>query len=169
MDLRSVKGIVITPEGDCHAFGKQKYAKTKDLSDENYQDPAFSTEIVKADWFQSFIKLNNYNYTNDTVYRQSMNLAGLGLIFLFNGCSLTEKDTEYHGYFIQSPDAISDNQKDVLQENYEYLKQLIDSESAYFEGEAFKPNGDYSWNGSVSDIDSFYEKLEIPKAKENVR
>lgn len=169
MDLKSVKGIVITPEGDCHSFGEQKYAKTADLSDRNYHDPSFSAEIVKSDWFQSFIKMANYTYTKDTVYRQSMNLAGLGLIFLFNGCSLTEKNTEYHGYFIQGPEKLLEKQKEVLQENYEYLKQLIESESAYFEGEVFTPEGDYSWSETVTDVDSFYEKLGIPKTKEKAR
>lgn len=169
MDLKNVKGIVITPEGDCHSFGKQKYATVEELGDENYHDTAFAAEIAKSDWFQSFIKMSNSNYTGDNIYRESMALAGLGLVFLFNASSLTARNTEYHSYFIQCPNEPTENQKNVLQDNYEQLAGLVESESAYFEGTAFTEEGDYAWQDFVVDIDSFYEKLEIPKTKGKAR
>lgn len=169
MELKQAKGIVITPEGDIHSFGKHKYGNIDELTDENYHDPAFSQEIASTDWFQQFLQLTNYNYKKDTIYRESMTLAGLGLVFLFNGCSLNVRDEEYNSYFIQSPEILSEQQKNIFQENYTYLQGLIESDNAYFEGTAFTSEGDYAWTDFVYSIDEFYDKMDIPKTKERAK
>lgn len=51
LDLESVKGIVITTDGNCYPFGKQQSIDQRVLSSENYHDTAFNKDIVPQKWF----------------------------------------------------------------------------------------------------------------------
>lgn len=46
LDLESVKGIVITQDGQYYPFGKQQSPDQKVLTSDNYHDTTFKKDIV---------------------------------------------------------------------------------------------------------------------------
>lgn len=109
----------------------------------------------------------NYNYTEETIHKQAINLAALGIIFLENGCSITPRDEEYLIYTIMAPKNMTEKQKKKMEESYEYLNNLINSENAYFEGMAYLENTDYAWPDFTYTLDEFYDNMGIEKKINN--
>lgn len=46
LDLESVKGIVITQDGQYYSFGKQQSPDQKVLTSDNYHDTTFKKDII---------------------------------------------------------------------------------------------------------------------------
>ena len=81
MNLRKVKGILIDKDGLEHPFGIHKNSKVNDLGEDNYHDSSFAKDILPTEWFKSL----NYNYTEETIHKQAINLAALGIILNLSG------------------------------------------------------------------------------------
>ena len=163
MNLGKVKGILIDKDGVEHPFGIHKKSKVNDLGEDNYHDSSFAKDILPTEWFKSL----NYNYTEETIHKQAINLAALGIIFLENGCSITQRDEEYLIYTIMAPKNMTEKQKKKMEESYEYLNNLINSENAYFEGMAYLENTDYAWPDFTYTLDEFYDNMGIEKKINN--
>ena len=54
-----------------------------------------------------------------------------------------------------------------MEESYEYLNNLINSENAYFEGMAYLENTDYAWPDFTYTLDEFYDNMGIEKKINN--
>lgn len=107
MNLGKVKGILIDKDGVEHPFGIHKKSKVNDLGEDNYHDSSFTKDILPTEWFKSL----NYNYTEENIHKQAINLAALGIVFLENGCSITPRDEDYLIYTIMAPKNMTEKQK----------------------------------------------------------
>ena len=159
MELDKVKGILIDKDGIEHPFGIQENAHVSELTEDNYHDSAFIKDILPTEWFKSL----NYNYTDESIHKQAMTLAGLGIIFLENGCSLMPNDKEYSFYAIISPNKLTEKQRKKLEDSYEKLNTLITGQNAYFDGMAYLENADFAWPDSAYSLDEFYDNMGIEK------
>lgn len=157
-NIEFVKGILITSDGQKHPFGKHSYEPTAKLTDENYHDPAFNDEILPQPWFQQLQKELGFEYTNDTIHRQSAILASKGIIVMLNG-SGTNQQGEYNAYCIHIPENLSSAQKEVLENDYSSFKEVIERKNAYFEADGFDKNANYLWNNLIYDLDEFYDRM----------
>jgi len=159
MDLESVKGIVIDESGRKHSFGIHKMETIAHLEDENYHDPSFINDIVPSKWFQSL----GYKYdTSKPLRGQIMDMTSYGLTFILNGNSIDSDNKKHYVYTIQTTTNLSEESKKVLEEEYEYLKGLIDKDNALFFGEAYQ-DGEYIWEDSSYTIENFYDNLNLKK------
>lgn len=159
MNLENVKGVVIDELGREHSFGIHKMETTENLEDENYHDPAFLKDIVPTKWFQSL----GYCYDPSRPLRgQIMDMTSYGLTFVLNGNSIDANKKKYYVYVIQAPTNLSEASKKTLEEEYGYLKKLIEKDNALFYGEAYQ-DGEYIWDDATYNIEDFYNKLSLKK------
>lgn len=164
MDLENVLGIVISKDGEMHPFGKFKLAEVSELSEENFHDPSFKNEVVPSQWFQDLeSNLENFYDSNQTLRKQIFDMTNYhGLTFLLNANNLKPDNEPFYCYTIQCPFDLSDETRECLENNYDYLKNLIDRQQALFEGEPYL-DGAYIWNESAYNIDDFYDKMGLAK------
>lgn len=169
LDLENVKGILISPKGEYRSFGVYKKASIDEMIDENYHDSAFKNDILNTPWFKELEEELGFVYDEYNIHRQSIKLASKGIVVMLNGSTYNPDSTEYNLYTIQVPQVITQQQEQILSENYIYLKQLIEKTGAYFEGNAYDREENYLWNDIVYDIDTFYDLMNIEKTKNIVR
>lgn len=159
-NIEFVKGILITPDGQKHPFGKQSYESVKNPKKENYHDSAFNNEILPQPWFQKLQEELGFEYTTDTLHRQSMTMAAKGIIVMLNGSNPNQYG-EYNVYCIHTPKKLSSAQKEVLENDYLSFKEVIERKNAYFEADGFDENENYIWNDFVYNLDEFYDRMNL--------
>jgi len=149
-----------------HPFGEFKLAEVAELSDENFHDFAFKNDILPSLWFQSLeSNLERVYDSNQNLRRQIFDMTNYHeLTFLLNGSCLNSNNEPFYCYTIQCPIDLSDGTRECLENNYDYLKNLIDSKLAVFDGEAYL-DGDYIWNGPAYTVDDFYDKMGLAKGE----
>ena len=157
MDLKRCKGIFIDIDGSEHAFGTMKYAHVSDLDDDNYHDDAFRKDILNTEWFKSL----GFDYSGN-INADIAGLAEIGIITLINACSLNPNGTHYNSYVIAIPENLSDNQRDFLEEEYSYIKSVIDSDQAYLFGEVINDSGE---NNTFYYLDELYDHFDLRRNK----
>lgn len=162
-ELKTSKGIIITPEGQTNAFGKLVYGSARKLKDENYHIPAFVKDIANKDWFK---KLNYKLNKKNNMLLASFDLSDYGLVTLLNLCYLTTDNKKYKSYAVVSSENITSMQVQLLRKNYSFLKNL--THGGHFTGFVCS-DGEISF--MYKNIDEFYEKLgiEINKKARKVR
>lgn len=119
-EIEKAMGLIITKDGHIHPFGKFKYGKAKDLTDENYHDPSFRKDVLTQKWFQDL----NVNITDKTIHGQSNAFTEAGLIVILNGCKTLPNDDIYKEFIIFCPKNITEKQAELLENNYDYLNKL---------------------------------------------
>lgn len=152
-ELKTSKGIIITPTGQMNSFGKHVYGSARKLKDENYHIPAFKKDIVGKEWFK---KLNYKLDIKKNILRASFDLGDYGLVTLLNFCYLTTDNKKYKSYAIVSSENITSMQVQLLSKNYSFLQNL--THGGHFTG-FICSGGEYSF--ICRNIDEFYEKLNI--------
>lgn len=149
--------IFIDIDGGEHAFGTMKYAHVSDLDDDNYHDDAFRKDILNTEWFKSL----GFDYSGN-INADIAGLAEIGIITLINACSLNPNGTHYNSYVIAIPENLSDNQRDFLEEEYSYIKSVIDSDQAYLFGEVINDSGE---NNTFYYLDELYDHFDLRRNK----
>lgn len=158
--IEFVKGMLITPDGTKHPFGKHSYEPVANLTDENYHDLAFDAEILPQPWFRQLQQVLGFEYTNDTIHRQASKMAGKGILVLLNS-SIANQEGEYNVFCIHSPQTLSDEQKQVLENAYPAFKEMLERKKAYFEADAYDESGNYFWRDFVYSVDDFYDRMSL--------
>ena len=157
MDLKRCKGIFIDIDGGEHAFGTMKYAHVSDLDDDNYHDDAFRKDILNTEWFKSL----GFDYSGN-INADIAGLAEIGIITLITACRLNPNGTHYNSYVIAIHENLSDNQRDFLEEEYYYIKSVIDSDQAYLFGEVINDSGE---NNTFYYLDELYDHFDLRRNK----
>lgn len=160
MDLENVCGIIIGEDGIPHSFGINKMEYSDELKDENFHSKSFLKDIYSCEWFQE--KNVPFNLEKGVLSQLDV-LAKYGFTTICNGSSVIINQAPYYSYFINMPINPSDNVKEYLSSIYEHIKELIEENQAYFEGNTFDENGNYSSLGLIYNLDDFYDALGISK------
>lgn len=162
MNLDNVNAILVLDDGTTHSFGVKKMLPPSELGDDNYHHSSFMKDVYPTAWFQAtgFPFNPKLPFTN-----QMQSLAGFGITVLCNASYAMTGFDDYYCYIIDVPENLSEEVRNYLADVYPSLKANIEEHQAYFQGCAFRPNGDYAWHCDVFDIDEFYEKLKIPVNK----
>ena len=155
LDLETVKGIVITKDGNYYPFGKQQSPDQKVLTSDNYHDTAFKKDIVPQKWFQDL----NYNFSIQNMYYHTTELSSKGLIFIFHDVIPPNNPI----YIIQTTINLTDEQKNFFKENYQYLRELNNKPNTIFEATAYNQDRSSVYRTCVDNLDQFYELLHIKK------
>lgn len=66
------------------------------------------------------------------------------------------------GLIIAIPENLSDNQRDFLEEEYSYIKSVIDSDQAYLFGEVINDSGE---NNTFYYLDELYDHFDLRRNK----
>lgn len=162
-DIEFVKGILITPDGKLHPFGIHSYDSLDNTNDDNYHDTAFKNDILPKSWFKDLEKKLAFKYTNDTIHRQAMMMASKGVIILINASSTNAQGEEYNVYCIHTPENLTLEQTQLLENDYGKMKELLERKNAYFEANAYKEDESYLWQDYVYDLDEFYGRMNLNK------
>ena len=155
LDLESVKGIVITQDGQYYPFGKQQSVDQHILKSENYHDTSFNKDIIPQKWFQDL----NYKFTLPNMYYHLIRLSAMGLVFILHDVLPPNNPM----YTIYTTSNLTDEQKAFFQTNYPYFQSLSKKENTIFEAMAFNHNGNSVWATSIKDLNEFYELLDIQR------
>lgn len=162
--IEFVKGLLITPNGEKHAFGTHVYEKVDKRTNKNYHDSAFVNEVLPTPWFQELMGELGIKYdTNKTIHSQWLTFAAKGIIALINASDLNSIGEEYNVYCIHAPQTLTENQREILENDYEKMKDLLERKHAYFEGVAYDKNEDYVF--FVYGLDEFYDEMNLRKTK----
>ncbi len=88
-------------------------------------------------------------------YLEIVKMTNYGFSFLVNGCSI--KNNQYDNYFYAAyvPDNITEPVKDYFSSQYDYLKQLIERDSATFLSDVIS-NGEVENSQAYFNLDDFY-------------
>ncbi len=166
LDIEHKKGILITPDGSIHPFGIQKYGRVEELIDENYHDTAFIMDIANKPWFYALQKELGFVYNvKDTFHRQIEELAQKGIITILNGSTQTTSQLEYNLFCIHTPEELTDNQVQTLEDAYEELKEVTERKSAYVESMAYTKEKNHAWSTYVYGLDEFYDTMHLAKGR----
>lgn len=159
MNLEDVLGIVLTPEGDLYPFGSQSLDESNRPNWRNYHGSSFMKEIVPTAWFQSL----NYTFSPMDAKSHFNRLTAMGYGFFLNVSIPSYSKEYYKSYIVQMPYSMTEVQKEVLIQQYDYLSQLVENENASFYGEVY---GSPTYFPTTRDVDSFYQSIGIqPKEK----
>lgn len=156
LDIESVNGILIAPNGTFKSFGVHSDESVQKLTAINFHDSSFKMQVANDRWFKQLQKDLNIKYTNDTIHRQAMGWASKGVMTMIHA---GVKGME--AYCVLSPEHISNEQKELLSRNYSNLKNQIVKNDAYFETYIFNENGNYTCNSPLYGEDSFYDLLGV--------
>lgn len=152
MNLNQVLGIVLTPEGELYPFGKQSADETGHTSMKDSHGESFVRDIVPMSWFQSL----NYKFTPMDAFAHFYRLTAMGYGFFLNGSVISYPNICYHAYTVQMPYSMTDAQKEVLNQQYDYLSQLIDEEQADFYGQVLDSP---TYVPLARNVDDLYQSL----------
>lgn len=160
-ELEFVKGILITPDGIIHTFGTHSYNKEDRMDEDKCHDAAFKQDILPTPWFQQLQAELGFQYDGDTIHRHVMKMASKGIISLINASDTNQKGEEFNVYCIHTPQTLTDAQTQLLEAEYDTLKELLQRKKAYFEAVGYDPEENYIWQGFVFDLDDFYDRMNI--------
>lgn len=155
LDIESVNGILIAPNGTFKSFGIHSDESVRKLTAINFHDSSFKMQIANDVWFKKLQKDLNFKYTNDTIHRQAMDWASKGVMTMIHA---GVKGME--AYCVLSPAQISKEQKELLEKNYVNLKNQIIKNNAYFETYVFSSDEECVCTGPLYGEDSFYDLFE---------
>ena len=155
LDLESVKGIVITTDGNYYPFGKQQSIDQRVLSSENYHDTAFNKDIVPQKWFQDL----NYHFDIHNMYYHTMKLSSNGLIFIFHDVMPPNNPI----YIIEAPINLTYMQKQFFKDYRSYLQELYNKPNTTIEATSYNPDQTTAWRTYIQSLDEFYELMNINK------
>lgn len=66
LDIESVNGILIAPNGTFKSFGVHSDESVQKLTAINFHDSSFKMQVANDRWFKQLQKDLNIKYTNDT-------------------------------------------------------------------------------------------------------
>ena len=162
LNIESVNGIVIAPNGTYKSFGVHSDEDIHLLTDINFHDSSFKMQLADDKWFKKLQRDLHFQYTNDTVHRQAMGWASKGIMTMIHA---GVKDME--AYCVLAPVQVSNAQKKLLEKNYTNLKEQILRNDAYFETYVFNRDGGFASNGPLYGEDAFYDMLGVQIEKQN--
>lgn len=169
LEIEKSMGLLMTPDGEIHPFGIQIYGAVDTWSHDNMHDSAFQKEIRFAPWFIETQKELGFQYSDDTIFRQAMKMAGKGIITVLNACDLNIQGEEYNAFAYYLPETLSDPQSQQFEQHYQELKEMIERKHAYTEFYAFDEDGKSAWKTSVFSLDEFYETMDLKKGTHKVK
>lgn len=163
MNIDDVLGIIIYEDGIPHSFGKRKNDITANLTNENFHDKAFVSDVLNTQWFKS----TNYQYdTNNNFFYNSTDMCKNGFCIIINSCSKLVDGTEYNLFTIQVKENMTDNIKSYLESIYQSFNSLINDKESLFYGYIYDEEGNEI--AMEFSIDSFYDKLNLDKSIKKV-
>ncbi len=159
MNLDQVLGIVLTPEGELYPFGKQNSDEAGKTSVKDSHGGSFMRDVVPTAWFQSL----NYKFTPMDAFSHFNRLTDMGYGFFLNGSVISYPNICYHAYTVQMPYFMTDAQKEVLSQQYDYLSRLVDEEQADFYGQVLDAP---TYVPITREVDDFYQSIGVlPKER----
>lgn len=160
LDIESVKGIIIAPNGTFKSFGVYS---DDELDDLNFHDTSFRVDLVNSRWFKKLQKKCNIDYSKN-VCAEAIKWASKGVITLINagarGMAI---------YYALVPINVSLKQKRLLEKNYDNIKGQIQRNEAYFEGYVFSEDGNSSLLSPIYSQDVLYDFLGMSIKKSKVK
>ncbi len=165
MEVKDVKGIVIEENGEEHPFGVCRMVPPHLIEEEDGHDNSFVNEIVWSDWFREA----NIPYDpKRSIYAQMPDLTNYGLTLITNGSDVNANFEERYLYIVYAPYNISEKAKESLSLRYQELKENLNQDHAYFQGDVYR-EGESVLPDAFYDLDSFYDNLGIEKKMGNAK
>ena len=171
LDIKSRKGVFISPDGSTHPFGINNYHITKRFTDTNVHEIAFDNEIRNTPWFQEVQNKLNFTTQDKKFYNLIDTMCGKGLVLILNVCSeLPITNQLLEKYIIYTPIELTNEQEQTLTENYQELKSLEEQEdNIMIKAIAFKDNGECTWEEDIQGIDNIYDFYNINRPSNKKR
>lgn len=135
LNLENVNGILIAPDGTYRSFGIHSNAPSSELTDLNYHNSSFRIELSTDPWFLQLQQDLDLKDVNDNIHRQTSDWASKGIVVMIHA---GKEPTEF--YLISAPVHITNQQKALFSENYNYLQEQISKHNTSFEAYAFGQN-----------------------------
>lgn len=160
LDIESVKGIIIAPNGTFKSFGVHS---DDELDEMNFHDTSFKIDLANSSWFKRLKKECGIDYINN-VCASAMKWTENGVITMINAGA-----REMETYCILIPTKISIKQKRLLEKNYENIKNQIQRNDAFFEGYIFDEDGNLTLFSPIYSQDILYDFLGMSIKKSKVK
>lgn len=164
LDIENVNGIIIAPDGSFRKFGVYKDAPFSELSEMNFHDSAFRIEVSNSKWFKKLKRKLNINYNNENIHKQGMGWAADGAGLLIHGGG---GDGEFYG--VIAPLHLSNQQRILFENNYNFLKNQIIKNDVYFEAVVIDDDGNYADDALLFGLENFYDRMGLQMSNRHIR
>ena len=164
LDIENVNGIIIAPDGSFCKFGVYSDAPLEELTDINFHDSSFRMEVSNTKWFKKLKRKLNIIYNDDNIHKQGISWASDGVELLIHG---GDGAGEFYGVIV--PLHLSNPQKMLFENNYNFLKNQIIKNDVYFEAVVIDDEGNYADEGLLFGLDNFYDRMGLQVSNKRTR